>query len=137
MDKKVKRYIYLRDGGKCVHCGKTLGYNQVNIDHYHPKSKGGTDDDFNLVLSCKRCNKYKRATVPKDIDAVNVALLKRAFEDGRLRHALGKAERQQVERIIDRVDRIIREGRRSVFIGPAGKVVIEDNILIDAHPREV
>ena len=35
-----------------------------NRDHVLPRSKGGPDDDFNIVLACKRCNSQKGAEYP-------------------------------------------------------------------------
>ncbi len=41
----------------CVFCG---GESQV-LDHWMPKSRGGTDDESNLVASCSVCNAAKGA----------------------------------------------------------------------------
>ena len=100
MDKKVKNYIYLRDGGHCFHCGKQIKINQVNIDHYFPKSKGGTSDYFNLVLSCKKCNKYKKSSVPKDTKEVNVKLFIKAFKDGKIPIAIQNVKQKDIIEII-------------------------------------
>jgi hypothetical protein len=32
---------------------------RLELEHIIPKSKGGTDDEFNLWLSCPLCNRYK------------------------------------------------------------------------------
>jgi len=84
MEKQIKNYVYLRDNGKCFHCGKDIKFNQVNIDHYFPRSKGGKAEYYNLVLSCKKCNKYKSTTVPKDYKKVNIELFKKAFKDNKI-----------------------------------------------------
>lgn len=48
--------VALKTGGRCHLCGATLqpGW---NIDHKHPKSKGGTNEFENLWPACERCNK--------------------------------------------------------------------------------
>lgn len=40
---------------KCVYCGNDA----TGFDHIVPISRGGTDDDSNLVLCCQRCNSAK------------------------------------------------------------------------------
>ncbi len=57
--------IFKRDNFTCQYCGWS-GDNfekwyiaSLCIDHVKPQSKGGTDDDSNLVVSCHACNLYK------------------------------------------------------------------------------
>ncbi len=57
----VRHSIYSRDDHKCVYCGATVessGY-PFELDHIHPRSKGGSNDVTNLVTSCKTCNASK------------------------------------------------------------------------------
>ncbi len=79
-----KRYIYMRDDGACYFCGKKLLFKQISLDHYLPKSKSGPNDLFNLVCSCRRCNKYKKSSVPEDYKEVLLELFKKAIEDGEI-----------------------------------------------------
>jgi hypothetical protein len=79
-----KKYVYLRENKKCFHCKKELKIGQVTLDHYEPRSLGGTYDYFNLVSSCKRCNTLKQSRLPKDIDEVHLVLFKRAVEDKKI-----------------------------------------------------
>lgn len=44
-------------GARCFYCGATPDY--FEVDHVHPKSRGGTDELTNLVLSCVACNQTK------------------------------------------------------------------------------
>lgn len=46
---------------KCVYCGST---ELLTIDHYIPKSRGGTSDRSNQVLSCNDCNADKGSDLP-------------------------------------------------------------------------
>lgn len=39
-------------GGKCVYCGEAF----TQIDHVIAIAEGGTDDIYNLVPACRRCN---------------------------------------------------------------------------------
>jgi hypothetical protein len=79
-----KKYIYLRENKKCYYCKKELKIGQVTLDHYEPKSLGGTYDYFNLVSCCKRCNTFKKSRMPIDIDEVHLGLFRRAVEDNRI-----------------------------------------------------
>ena len=48
--------IYEKDGHKCHYCGNP---EHLTIDHRLPISRGGSDDDDNLVACCKSCNSSK------------------------------------------------------------------------------
>lgn len=57
--------IFARDGYRCMSCSSR---EQLVIDHIHPVSKGGTDDEENLQTLCSPCNAEKSAKtdwVPK------------------------------------------------------------------------
>ncbi len=46
---------------RCGYCGVTeaAAGGQLTVDHYCPRTAGGTDDLSNLVYACPRCNQYK------------------------------------------------------------------------------
>lgn len=48
--------LYYLQHGKCFYCGSALDRADASVDHIHPKSKGGTNVDDNLVVCCKRLN---------------------------------------------------------------------------------
>ena len=52
---KLRSFIFNRSNGKCVYCGAKA----TEIDHVVPKANGGTDSTYNLVASCRACNKKK------------------------------------------------------------------------------
>ncbi len=53
----VKRAVWKRDGGQCRWCGSTV---QLEYDHIHPHSKGGSSSDVdNIQLLCRLCNVQK------------------------------------------------------------------------------
>jgi hypothetical protein len=46
---------------RCGDCGVTdvaIG-STLTIDHHRPRSRGGRDDDENMVYACPRCNEHK------------------------------------------------------------------------------
>ena len=57
--------IFQRDGFRCVYCdfdGRDFkGWAYLQVDHFKPRSLGGTDDPTNLVTSCIVCNHMKGA----------------------------------------------------------------------------
>jgi hypothetical protein len=55
--------IITRDGGSCVYCG---GDYWLGVDHVMPRSRGGSDDDGNLVACCRSCNSSKRNKTPDE-----------------------------------------------------------------------
>lgn len=57
---RQRRYVFLRDGGKCRYCGRVCDERtRWEIDHVRPISEGGNDHSSNLVLACRRCNQSK------------------------------------------------------------------------------
>jgi hypothetical protein len=67
----------MRDGFKCAYCGKNSNQEELEVDHIHPRSQGGSDSPSNLTTSCKKCNRGKRAVVIED----NSFLQERMGED--------------------------------------------------------
>jgi 5-methylcytosine-specific restriction endonuclease McrA len=58
------KQLYKVYRGKCQYCLEDIPYSRATKDHIYPKSKGGTDHDFNIILACKRCNHIKDSTFP-------------------------------------------------------------------------
>lgn len=52
----TRRRVLERDGWVCAYCGRDA----TTVDHIHPRAKGGTDDDANLVAACRSCNSQKK-----------------------------------------------------------------------------
>lgn len=79
-----KYYIYNRDKKRCFYCKKKLKYRQITLDHFYPKSKGGTEDVFNLVLACNKCNRLKGNKVVKNYEEIIIFMFKKAYIDNML-----------------------------------------------------
>lgn len=60
-----------RYGFRCGYCGvsETDSGGELTVDHYHPDSRGGTEDDENLVYACFRCNLHKSDNLPLVVNA--------------------------------------------------------------------
>ncbi|MEV4750057.1 RNA-guided endonuclease IscB [Streptosporangium sp. NPDC049248] len=57
---EVREYLLTKWGRACAYCGAS-GV-PLNLDHIHPRSRGGSDRVSNLALACIRCNQAKNAT---------------------------------------------------------------------------
>jgi hypothetical protein len=54
---RVRRAVWLRDGGKCRAC---TSEENIEYDHIIPVSKGGNSGEGNIQLLCRKCNRKKR-----------------------------------------------------------------------------
>ena len=85
-DQYPDQSIYERYKFTCQYCGldasknfETWWHANLNIDHIQPKSRGGTNDETNLVVACRACNLYKGSTPCRSLDeAQKVVSEKRA-----------------------------------------------------------
>jgi len=61
ISRKLKDAVWHRDRGLCFYCGAflTKGHPERTLDHVIPKSKGGANRMWNLVISCRGCNSFK------------------------------------------------------------------------------
>jgi hypothetical protein len=57
---EVKRFVFRRDGGKCVQCGSS---ELLHFDHIIPVALGGGHTAENLQLLCATCNREKAASL--------------------------------------------------------------------------
>lgn len=59
----TQKRLFDRDGPGCKYCGygkkKGLWWD-LEIDHVYPRARGGGDEDENLVLACRKCNRTKK-----------------------------------------------------------------------------
>lgn len=61
ISRSFRQKIRERAGFSCEYCGvsETDSGGELTIDHFQPTSKGGSDEEDNLVYCCFRCNLYK------------------------------------------------------------------------------
>lgn len=55
----IEKAIYNKYNGLCGICARKFEFDDGEIDHITPLSKGGSNDTTNLQWSCPRCNKLK------------------------------------------------------------------------------
>lgn len=60
-------------GDRCYYCHLDLRMdsgNEPTIDHKTPTTRGGSDTDFNKVLCCLRCNRWKDDMTEAEFQAI-------------------------------------------------------------------
>jgi 5-methylcytosine-specific restriction endonuclease McrA len=83
-----RKAVFLRDGHKCQYCGRPA----ENVDHVHPRSRGGKHTWDNVVAACRRCNGRKENRLPQEV-GLKLSRRPRAPSDGFwLRLLVGQAE---------------------------------------------
>ena len=55
----MRRQLYKQQNGQCNLCREAFRELNLEIDHIHPKSKGGYDGIENRQLLCGWCNRVK------------------------------------------------------------------------------
>jgi hypothetical protein len=55
-----------KQGMVCAYCRAELTADTLAVDHVFPLSRGGSDREENLVLSCRPCNSKKNAGTPTE-----------------------------------------------------------------------
>lgn len=58
-DQTRRQQIYDRDNWTCQYCGEKVCKDNVNLDHFIPRCKGGTNQKENLRTACLTCNSIK------------------------------------------------------------------------------
>ena len=61
-----RRGLWQRDGGVCQYSGRSLAYDEANIDHVLPRSRGGATSWENCVLADRRVNHRKGDRTPAE-----------------------------------------------------------------------
>ena len=75
----LRLYVFARDKFKCIYCGRTSYKDGVKLEleHIHPKSKGGTNEHSNIVTACNDCNRGKNTTILPSIDLITEEVARR------------------------------------------------------------
>ena len=65
-NKKIRKAVYQKYGGRCAYCGRSIDYKMMQVDHFRPLRLWEDDDQAandlaNLMPAYGMCNHYKRA----------------------------------------------------------------------------
>lgn len=72
---EVREYLLEKWGRKCAYCGAE--HTPLQVEHIHPKARGGSNRVSNLTLSCHACNQAKGAQDVREFLAHQQERLKR------------------------------------------------------------
>lgn len=72
---EVREYLLNKWDRKCSYCG--VENTPLQVEHIHPKSKGGTNRISNLCLACEKCNQAKGTQPIEQFLAKKPEVLKR------------------------------------------------------------
>ena len=79
---EVRQYLLEKWGRKCAYCGAEN--TRLEVEHIHPKSKGGSSRVSNLTIACRNCNQDKGDRDIKDFLAQKPDVLSRILKQARL-----------------------------------------------------
>ncbi len=123
-----KHYLYLRDHQKCYFCGKSMPYNKVSIDHYLPKSMGGTDEVFNLVTSCKSCNGSKKNIIPGDVEKKHLEwFIQGVLARKILKVSLLRIDSQRLDEMVKKLIKSYASGSYTLFETSKERIYVKEN----------
>ena len=78
---EVREYLLEKWGRKCAYCGASEV--PLQIEHIHPKAKGGSDRVSNLTLACGPCNTNKNTQDIKDFLSQKPNILSRILKQAK------------------------------------------------------
>lgn len=61
-----RKNIFIRDGNRCMYCGRRFLSADLTLDHILPRSRGGRNEWANLVACCKTDNHRKGDRTPEE-----------------------------------------------------------------------
>ena len=68
---KERKRIFNKWNGHCAYCGCEIEFTEMQVDHLNPLHLGGEDTIWNMMPSCRSCNKYKHTlTLEKFREAI-------------------------------------------------------------------
>lgn len=142
-DEKIK--VMEKTGCRCGKCGQSLHPKEATVDHIIPLSKGGLNDEYNLIALCNNCNQdkadflysieeYYKYILPEYMDiyqsyhdfAVNELYTQSLFGyDTRVYNVYPEQQRRIIENMINRrakkaqIDKVYEQIGVKVLLKPA------------------
>jgi 5-methylcytosine-specific restriction endonuclease McrA len=78
---EARQYLLEKWGRTCAYCGKAG--TPLQVEHIHPKARGGSDRISNLTLACRPCNQAKNTTPVEEFLRSKPALLARILKQAK------------------------------------------------------
>lgn len=105
---KVRFNVLRRDAFRCTYCGHCPPEVKLQVDHVLPVAGGGTNQMFNLVTVCDRCNNGKKDSLLTE--AERFAITTRAAENAVSSQPLvaTDADEKRADEVVERISRRYR-----------------------------
>jgi len=88
----TQQRTWVRDGYRCMFCGRKMGDVQLSVDHFIPLELGGANDTSNYISACRRCNRDKGSAYPMIFCEMN------GYDyDGLVRYLAGEIDASQID----------------------------------------
>ena len=110
LSKKARFAVFMRDGFKCRYCGQMPPSVVLEVDHIMPFSKGGSDDQENLITACFSCNRGKSDT---ELSSAQPSMSDKVEQMKELRAQLNALKRLQRE--ISKIEELGVDSIESIF----------------------
>jgi len=55
-DISARDAAYIRQGGRCMYCGRLVPHTKATCEHLIPRSRGGKRTRDNVGMACRACN---------------------------------------------------------------------------------
>lgn len=108
-----KRFeIFKRDSFTCQYCGVKPPKTPLEVDHIIPVSKGGTNDEHNLITACFDCNRGKSNIIADvNLSQIDVIMEKKriAVLQNKKYQKILNDEKKQIESEINLIDEIFSD----------------------------
>lgn len=76
-----RQAVYDKYSGHCAYCGVEIAVKNFQVDHIHPKNKGGANSIENYNPSCRSCNATKSTYTIEEFRARLIEDVKRIRRD--------------------------------------------------------
>jgi hypothetical protein len=133
-----KQAIIIRDGVRCVYCGRDLTeWDQLQIDHVIPESKKAENGKYeDLVTSCVECNRRKGGKTAEEFGFPFVS--GRQFSLGRAAHQLvfNAEVRQRYAQLVHGLPGPIAGIESIAHLLPRNGYLEGNTYPFDTHPSE-
>lgn len=63
VSQKTRFAVFARDNFTCRYCARRPPEVILEVDHFHPQARGGSDKASNLFAACRECNNGKSDTI--------------------------------------------------------------------------
>ena len=78
---EIREYLLEKYHRVCQYCTGSSGDNRLEMEHIHPRSKGGSSRLSNLTLACRTCNQAKGNLDIRDYRQSNPVLLSKILSN--------------------------------------------------------